>query len=393
MSVLKNIKTKISANKKVKVLIAEDSCYQRKVLSDMLSEHSLIEVVDIARNGEEAIEKIEKTNPDVLVLDLIMPKMDGLTLYRYLSKHYPVPTIVFSALNPSEASKTLNDSIQTLLLGAFDYIIKPTGVWKEEFPKFKKQLINKVLLASEIKIKKEILEKKLKSERKPSIKLSNHQALKKSVQEKAPQLSQIKNGSEAPCIVVIGSSVGGPKTLKSILKELPINFPGSLFIVQHLNLFFMNQFAESINDLCRLNVKIPKNGEIIKSGYIYIAPGDKHMEIVSKNSDLRSPTIRIFDGEPVNFCKPSIDVLFYSAAKTFNKKTIGVLLTGMGKDGVQGLGAIQKSGGITIAESEETAILYGMPKFAAEYGFAEIISPNYHIKDYIVRYGSKFSRV
>ncbi len=392
MSALKNMKTEDSSHKKVKVLIAEDSSYQRKILSDMLSEHPQIEVVDIARNGEEAIEKIEKTNPDVLLLDLIMPKMDGITLYRYLSKHYPVPTIVFSALNPSEASKTLNDSIQTLLLGAFDYIIKPTGVWKEEFPKFKTQLINKVLLASEIKVKKEILEKKLNSEKIVPIKITNHHDLKVVVQEKASKIPQVKSGSEVPCIIVMGSSVGGPKTLKSILKGIPSNFPGSIFIVQHLNLFFMNQFAESMNDLCKLKVKIPNNGEIIKSGYIYIAPGDKHMEIMVKNRNLRSPTIRIFNGEPVNFCKPSIDVLFYSAAKAFNKNTLGILLTGMGKDGVQGLGAIQKSGGVTIAESEETAILYGMPKFAAKYGFAEIISPNYHIKDYIVRYASKFSR-
>ena len=391
MSALKNTKTEVGLNKKVKVLIAEDSSYQRKVLSDMLSEHPQIDVIDIARNGEEAIEKIENTNPDVLLLDLIMPKMDGLTLYRYLSKHYPVPTIVFSALNPSEASKTLNDSIQTLLLGAFDYIIKPSGVWKEEFPKFKEQLINKVLLASQVKVKKKILEKKLKLEKKKSKYVINHQDLNKFFQVKVSKLPQIQRETELPCIVVMGASVGGPKTLKSIIKEIPAHFPGAICIVQHLNLFFMNQFAESMNELCKLKVKIPKNGEIIKSSHIYIAPGDKHMEILLKNSNSRAPRIRIFDGESVNFCKPSIDILFYSAAKTFNNKSLAILLTGMGKDGVQGLAAIQKAGGVTIAESEETAILYGMPKFAAEYGYAEIISPNYHIKDYILRYVAKLS--
>ena len=149
----------------VNVLIAEDSSYQRKIISDMLSEHPKIEIIDIARDGEEAIDKIEKSNPDVLLLDLIMPKMDGLTLFRYLSKHYPVPTIIFSALDPQQASKELNDSIEALILGAFDYIIKPSGIWKDEFPKFKDQLINKVLLASEIKIQKELLKDKLKKEK------------------------------------------------------------------------------------------------------------------------------------------------------------------------------------------------------------------------------------
>ncbi|MFX1337006.1 MAG: chemotaxis-specific protein-glutamate methyltransferase CheB [Promethearchaeota archaeon] len=387
MSTLKNAKINDNLQRKVKLLIAEDSSYQRKVISDMLSEHPQIEIVDIARNGEDAIAKIESSNPDVLLLDLMMPKMDGLSLYKYLSKHYPVPTIVFSALDPKEASKTLNDSIEALLLGAFDYIIKPSGIWKEEFPKFKEQLIDKVLLASEIKIKKDLIKQKLKKKESAIIQPkkafdAEDLSLKRISETPGIIRKAITNG-----IIVMGASVGGPRTLKSILKNIPTNFLGSILIVQHLNPFFMEQFAKSLDHLCKINVKIALNGEKIKPGHVYIAPGDKHMEIVLREN---KPSIRIFDKEPVNFCKPSIDVLFFSAVKIFNKKTLAILLTGMGKDGVQGLGAIQKSGGITIAESEETAILYGMPKFAANYGFAEIISPNYKIKDYILRYASKF---
>lgn len=388
MSTLKNIKIDDSPYKKVKLLIAEDSSYQRKVISDMLSEHPQIEVVDVARNGEDAIEKIERSNPDVLLLDLIMPKMDGLTLYRYLSKHYPVPTIVFSALDPTEASKTLNDSIEALLLGAFDYIIKPTGVWKEEFPKFKEQLINKVLLASKIKVKKELIKQKLKKKESAIIQPKTAFDAKDLSLKRISETPRLTRKTVANGIIVMGASVGGPRTIKSILKEIPANFSGSILIVQHLNPFFMKQFAKSLDQLCKINVKIALNGEKIKPGNVYIAPGDKHMEIVLRDN---KPSIKIFDNERVNFCKPSIDVLFFSAAKTFNKKTLAILLTGMGKDGVQGLGAIQRSGGVTIAESEETAVLYGMPKFAASYGFAEIISPNYSIKDYILRYASKFS--
>ncbi|MFX1453196.1 MAG: chemotaxis-specific protein-glutamate methyltransferase CheB [Promethearchaeota archaeon] len=388
MSTLKNIKTDGSSFKKIKLLIAEDSSYQRKIISDMVSEHSQIEVIDVARNGYDAIEKIERSNPDVLLLDLIMPEMDGLTLYRYLSKHYPVPTIVFSALDPKEASKTLNDSIEALLLGAFDYIIKPSGIWKEEFPKFKETLINKVLLASEIKVKKELIKQKLKKKESPIKKPKKSFDGKDLSLQNILETPEITRKSVANGIIVMGASVGGPRTLKSILKTIPVNFSGSVLIVQHLNSFFMEQFAKSLDHLCKINVKIALNGEKIKPGQVYIAPGDKHMEIVLREN---KPSIRIFDGEPVNFCKPSIDVLFFSAAKIFKKKTLAILLTGMGKDGVQGMGAIQKSGGVTISESEETAILYGMPKFAADYGFAEFISPNYCIKDFILRYSSRFS--
>lgn len=367
----------------IKVLITEDSAYQRKIISDMLSEHPQIEVVDIARNGLEAIEKIESNNPDVLLLDLIMPKMDGLTLYRYLAHHYPVPTIVFSALDPYKASETLNDSIEVLLLGAFDYIIKPTGIWKEEFPKFKNQLINKVILASKVKFKKDILKNKLKKEQEIFLKTKKKIELHKKSLKKNLDSNAIPNKRLIPRIVAMGASVGGPRTLKSILKKIPINLPSSILIVQHLNSFFMEQFAKSLNHICKINVKVAVNGEKIKKGNVYIAPGDKHMEVVLKE---KIPYIRIFDGNPINYCRPSIDVLFSSVAKSFKNNSLAILLTGMGKDGVHGLSEIKNVGGVTIAESEETCILYGMPKYAKENGFADIISPNYNIKDYIIEY-------
>lgn len=372
----------------VNVLIAEDSSYQRKIISDMLSEHPKIEIIDIARDGEEAIDKIEKSNPDVLLLDLIMPKMDGLTLFRYLSKHYPVPTIIFSALDPQQASKELNDSIEALILGAFDYIIKPSGIWKDEFPKFKDQLINKVLLASEIKIQKELLKDKLKKEKNTFLKPKSIYNLGGKIRKEFSDAQPVDKNKLKTGVIVMGASVGGPRTLKSILKKLPVNLPGAILIVQHLNTYFMEQFARSLNNLCKINVKIAVNGEKIKSGNVYIAPGDKHMEINLREG---RPYIKIFDGEPVNFCRPSIDVLFSSAARSFNEKTLAILLTGMGKDGVHGLGEIKKMGGVTIAESEETCILYGMPKFAKQSGFTQIISPNYNIKDYIIKYANKFT--
>jgi two-component system chemotaxis response regulator CheB len=373
----------------INTLIAEDSSFQRKIIAEMISEHPDIKVVGAARNGKEAIKIIEKKNPDVLLLDIMMPEMDGLTLYRYLSQHYPIPTIVFSALDPNQASKALNDSIEALLLGAFDYVIKPGGVWRDEFPKFKEQLINKILLASKVEVKKEIIKKRINSVKLNSISRTiSNQSMTQIRKEQQKEITKTNMKKDAK-IIVIGASVGGPKTLKSILEDIPPGFQGSILIVQHLNPSFINQFSKSMNESCNIKVKVAVNGEIINSGQVYIAPGDKHMEISFKNNNGSPPRIKIFNGDPVNFCRPSIDVLFFSAAKVYKEKILAILLTGMGKDGVNGMGEIKKRGGITIAESEETCVVYGMPKFAVEKDFAQIISPNYKIIKHILSFIAK----
>ena len=186
-------------------------------------------------------------------------------------------------------------------------------------------------------------------------------------------------------VVVIGASVGGPKTLSTILSEIPGDYPAPILVVQHLSHLFIRQFATSLKSICKARVKIGMNYEEIKPGIIYISPGDKHMQVTVKND---KPCIRTFEGEPVNFCRPSVDVLFYSTARVYRENTLGILLTGMGKDGVEGLRAIKALGGTTIAESEETSILYGMPKVAAETGAAKLIIPNHQIINEMIRFTS-----
>ena len=209
----------------INVLIAEDSAYQRKVISEMLSEHESIHVIDVAKNGEEAIELVKKHQPDVLLLDLLMPRMDGLTAFKHIIENHPLPTIIFSVLDPNK----LDNSIQALLLGAFDYIIKPGGLWKVELPKFKDQLINKVLLAYESKISSLNSKLKFKVERAileyDKVKgLAIERALaegtpseSQEIVEKTPLYSDVEISSK---IIVIGTSVGGPKTLRSILRKV-----------------------------------------------------------------------------------------------------------------------------------------------------------------------------
>jgi len=371
----------------IKVLIADDSSFQRRIIKTLIDSHEDIEVIAIARNGREAIQKIGKHNPDVLILDLIMPEMDGFEAFEFLSEHYPIPTIIFSALDP----RNLDYAVQALLLGAVDYIQKPEGDWKIELPKVKDQLIEKIILASNIN-------KSYKMRHETFLDaLVEHKNIMGKIIKVEPSKIEVpivepKEEKEYPLIkpksnlIVMGASVGGPRTLKSILSTIPGDFSTPILIVQHMNDHFMKQFCNSLNSFCKIKVKIPKNGEIIKSNTVYLAPGGKHMEIIMKNNN---PCIKTFKGEPVNFCIPSVDVLFFSAAKIYGQKVMGILLTGMGRDGVDGLRAIKEKGGRSITESKETCILYGMPKIAAETGAAELIIPNYKVKECMVKFSNR----
>ncbi|MFX0003322.1 MAG: chemotaxis-specific protein-glutamate methyltransferase CheB [Candidatus Hodarchaeota archaeon] len=369
----------------IKVLVAEDSSFQRKIIADMLLSNEEIEKVELARNGKEVIQIIETLNPDVLILDLMMPEIDGITVFKFLSEHYPIPTIIFSSKSP----ETLEPSVQSLIMGAFDFISKPKGLWVEEFPKLKEKLIFSTLYAGKIKKtyeKRNLLIKK--SVEKPSFqelskdipKISNKFA---SNIKKIPKLKPIQEGKIKPKVITIGTSTGGPRTLKGILKDLPKDFSAPILIVQHLDPFFMKELSKSLNQTCNIEIKIPLNGEEILPGIAYLCPGGKHMKVVLRNN---KPCIKIFKGEPVNFCIPSVDVLFVSVAEVYKNQILGILLTGLGDDGAAGLEAIKKGGGTTIAESEQTCVVYGMPKAAINRGAASYILPNYNIPQKIIEF-------
>ena len=370
----------------IKVLIAEDSTYQRNLIAEMVSSHEDIQVIDLARNGKEAIKKIEKHNPDVILLDLIMPEVDGLTVLKFLIEHYPIPTVIFSGMN----LETIDDSVQALLLGAFDFIIKPQGYWEEEFPKLKDKLISSILYAGKIKKTYERRNNLIRNSISEAVSLDFYEEslkskiIKPTLTKKFPKISRFKSN-----LIVIGTSTGGPRTLKAILKHLPKDFPSPILMVQHLDAFFMTQLSKSLNQICQIEVKIPENGEKIHPGTAYLSPGGKHMKVVLRKS---VPHIKTFVGKPVNFCMPSVDVLFFSAAEVYKDGTLGVLLTGLGDDGAAGLKAIKSIGGKTVAESEETCVVYGMPKAAVKIGAAQLIVPSYKIKDYIINFGRKFSK-
>jgi len=443
----------------INVLVADDSAYLRKNIADILKAHELINILEFAKNGEEAVKFVEKYNPDVLVLDLVMPKMNGLEAFKLIMEKQPTPTVILSAISP----KNLDSSIQALLMGAFDYIIKPGGMGAKNLPMFKEELLAKVLLASQSQIKKifrkegepikkgitirqeiideifnfgqylnrlqpvqetekdkktqiidigktkavttneiqPIVDKKTTEKVTKSADLSRvdrrnkrkslSSAFKaatstgqvKTVPKFVPNLNPVRGAILPSNVIVIGASVGGPRTITTILKELPRGLAAPILIVQHLSAHFTEAFVDNLRIECKMRVKVATNGDVLQKGMCYIAPGDYHMEIGVEN---KRPITKIYKGTPVNFCMPSIDVLFFSAARVFRKKTLGIILTGMGADGVEGLGAIQKLGGRTISESEETCILFAMPKFAAEKGFADLILPNHVIDQEIIKF-------
>ena len=441
----------------VNVVVADDSAYLRKKIADILNKNELINIIDFAKNGEEAVDLVKKHNPDVLVLDLVMPKMNGLDAFKLIMEESPTPTLILSAISP----KNLDSSIQALLMGAFDYIIKPGGIGAKDLPRFREELLAKVLLASQSQIKvifgsdksrikkgksirqdrineifdfgrylnmltpiEEIEEKQdiidigktskgkvspvsetgefgipksikpkdaLKSRKSTVSKTLIKAKIKKpstlkttQIESKfTPNLTPVKSVLISSNVLVIGASVGGPRTITTVLKEIPRTFPAPILVVQHLSAHFTEAFAHNLDLESKLKVKVATNGEHLRSGVVYIAPGENHMEITVLN---KKPSIRIYKGKPVNFCMPSIDVLFFSAARIFRNKTMGVILTGMGSDGVEGLGAIKRLGGKTIAEGAETCILFAMPKIAAEKGYANFVLPNYEIHDQILKF-------
>ena len=377
----------------VKVLLVQGSAYQRILFSNMLSSHKDIDVINVVRNGKEAFERILHNKPDVLVIDIGMPNLDSLNIFQDIIKNFSIPAIILI----SSDLKTEEIPLKALISKAFDLVIKPSGIWKEEIPKIKNEIITKVLLASKSKIGKEKDETELvdkesirkhnqliKIEKKGKFEQTQHSRHEEFFFDRSP----VNIKSLETNVIVMGASVGGPRTIKAIIEKIPEDFPSPILIVQHMNHFFMRQFAVNLRDKCALKIKIGKNGELIQPGIIYLAQGDKHMQIIERNG---KPYIRIFDGEPVNFCRPSVDVLFYSAARVYKNQTIGILLTGMGNDGVDGLKAIKQMGGKTISESVETAVLYGIPKVAAERGVSDFIVPNYLISNYMVRFAKKLS--
>ena len=325
--------------KQVRVLVVDDSALMRKLIPQMLAVDEAINVVGTAMDGSFCLKKIEELKPNVVTLDLEMPGMNGIDTLKEIMRHNPVPVIVFSSHSTEGASVTM----KALGLGAFDFVTKPKDA-SAHMAETARELIAKVKAAADCKLKPRMIAGLPSKPEKPP----------------APVGSPNK-------IVAIGVSTGGPQALEYVLSTLPGDFAGAITVVQHMPDGFTDMFARRLDEVCPLRVKEAQSGDILLPGRVLICPGNRHMKV--KRLPLGNVAVMTEDA-PVNGHRPSVDVLFRSVAEEFGPQSIGVLMTGMGEDGASGLGAIRAAGGLTIAQNQETCVVYGMPRAAIERGYA-----------------------
>ncbi|MCK4468825.1 MAG: chemotaxis response regulator protein-glutamate methylesterase [Desulfobacterales bacterium] len=340
--------------KKIRVLIVDDSAIVRKIFSEELSKFPDIEIVGTAPDPFVARDKIVRLKPDVITLDIEMPRMDGLTFLKKLMRHYPLPVIIVSSLTPKGGRLTL----EAMDIGAVEVIGKPGGSYT--VGDMSAQLAEKIRAVSRVKVIREPLDEGSDSERSEPIKA----------------LAKTSNK-----LIAIGASTGGTEALKSVLIRMPPNSPGIL-VVQHMPAKFTTAFAERLNGLSQITVKEALNDDFVSSGTALIAPGNYHM--ILRRSGARY-YVEVKNGPMVHHQRPSVDILFKSTAQYAGPNSIGVILTGMGADGAEGLLEMKRSGAKTIAQDERSCVVFGMPKEAIKLGAADKVVPLAQVAEEIVR--------
>jgi len=330
-------------SEQIKVLVVDDSSLVRKIVTDILEKDPDIKVVGTANNGKTAIFRNQELNPDVITMDIEMPILDGLAALRQIMSTHPKPVIMMSVLTQHGAEATF----KALELGAVDFIPKPS-----------------TLMSMSVEDIGDLLIKKVKSVYKSKLNINK-------IEDEKDRLSLSKNElkpllkASSDKIVAIGTSTGGPSALINIFKKFPEKFPSPVLVVQHMPEGFTAAFSKRLNDSSNLEVKEAEDGDDVLPGHGYVAPGHSHMNIVRKGDRYK---IRVFKSDKVSGHMPSIDVLFDSVAELAGDRSVAVIMTGMGKDGSEGLLKIREKGGYTIAQNEETSVVYGMNRVAVEIG-------------------------
>ncbi|MDP2177980.1 protein-glutamate methylesterase/protein-glutamine glutaminase [Methylicorpusculum sp.] len=348
--------------RKITVLIVDDSALIRNLLSQILSSSPLIAVVGTASDPYMAREKIKKLNPDVLTLDIEMPKMDGLTFLRNLMRLRPMPVVMVSTLTEQGAHVTL----EALAYGAVDFISKPKVDVANRLNEYADEIINKVLMASTVQVRT-LDAAMLSSENSPNSGGTSTAKLDPIITG-SPKKQM--NRSKAQ-LIALGASTGGTEAIKYVVSKMPASSP-AIVITQHLPIAFSQSFANHVNQASEMNACVAQHGQEILPGNIYIAPGDKHLMVITKGSHY---VCQLDDGPPVNRHKPSVDILFHSVAQNVGSHAIGVMLTGMGVDGAKGMVEMHDSGAINIIQDESSSVVWGMPGEAYRLGAADYVQP------------------
>jgi len=337
----------------VKVLIVDDSAFIRMLLSQILDSDSDIKVVATAEDPYDAREKIKKYNPDVITLDVEMPRMDGLTFLGNIMRLRPMPVVMVSTLTQAGADVT----IRALELGAFDFVAKPVTEVKEQLTLLAQSLIDKVKAAA----------------------ACNAVALE-TIPPGAKPLLNLEQSSDQVDLITIGASTGGTEAIHRVIERLPAKLP-PIVMTQHIPDVFSTSYAKRLNDEVIINVQEVRSPQKLEFGHAYLAPGHQHMKIERHKNELWAV---LSDAEPVNRHKPAVDVLFESVVASVGERCIGVLLTGMGQDGARGLLKIRKNGGLTCVQDEQTSVVWGMPGAAVKLDATNRVLPLSQIPGFLL---------
>jgi len=327
----------------IRVLVVDDSALMRSMIADLLTVPDEIAVAGTARNGQEAVEKALELGPDVITMDVEMPKMDGIAAVRAIMRERPTPIIMLSALTQQGAMKTL----QALAAGAVDFVQKPSGSISLNIEQVRDELLEKIRLACGL----------------------DRRRLGAAPEARERQKSPAAPRAPARRVVAIAASTGGPGALERVLTGLPGDLRAGVLVVQHMPAGFTRSLAERLDRLAAIDVREACEGDAVLEGRALIAPGDYHMLVREDGK------IGLNQGPPVHRVRPAADVMMQSVARQFRDRAVGVVLTGMGSDGAFGLRDIKGSGGRTIACDEQTCVIYGMPKAAVELGCVDRVAP------------------
>ncbi len=345
------------------MLVVDDSALMRKLIPIILERDPDIEVVGTAMDGAFALRKISELHPDVVTLDLEMPRMDGIETLRTIMRNAPLPVIVFSTHSKEGAYATF----KALALGAIDFVAKPKDAAAGHLDPIAYQLIEKIKVAKRAGGRRTI----------PTA----------DVESLAPAKKRTHAALPPNRVIAIGISTGGPNALQYLLSQIPGDFPATFVVVQHMPEGFTDMFARRLDECCALDVHEAKSGDLLVAGRVLICPGNRHIMVRRMP---RGEMVVLSDTPPINGHRPSVDVLFHSVAQEFALTAVGILMTGMGEDGAEGLGAIKAAGGHTIAQSEESCVVPGMPRAAILKGHANKILPLDQLAGYLLaHYGGE----